>query len=136
VFSRSTTPIPLSPEDRTKASVVYDRWGQSLSAFEHSPAVSASSSKFDAFLAGKYTLSADETAGYNLFRGKANCTSCHLDGRSATRSFKRSWEAPRSGGSSSALKFGGVVPRIANHAGACDEQETARHSNIPRTKCA
>src|SRR5258708_6387233 len=51
VFSGSTTPIPLSPEGRIKASTVYDRWGQSLSAFEHSPAVSASSSKFDAFLA-------------------------------------------------------------------------------------
>jgi cytochrome c peroxidase len=84
VFSGSTTPIPLSLEDRTKASTVYDRWGQSLSAFEHSPAVSASSSKFDAFLAGKYTMTADETAGYNLFRGKANCSSCHLDGRSVT----------------------------------------------------
>src|SRR3984893_8579939 len=86
VFSRSTTPIPLSREDRTKASTVYDRWGQSLSAFEHSPAVSASSSKFDAFLAGKYTMTADETAGYNLFRGKANCSSCHLDGRSTASS--------------------------------------------------
>src|SRR5205807_2487002 len=37
VFSGSTTPIPLSLEDRNKASTVYDRWGQSLSAFEHSP---------------------------------------------------------------------------------------------------
>src|SRR5260370_2078508 len=27
-------------------------------------------------------LSEDEVAGYNLFRGKANCNSCHLDGRS------------------------------------------------------
>jgi len=24
-------------------------------------------------------LTADELAGYNLFRGKANCNSCHLD---------------------------------------------------------
>ncbi len=84
VFTESTTPIRLRPEDRTKASDVYNHWGESISAFEHSPAVSASSSKFDAFLAGKYTLTADEKAGYNLFRGKANCTSCHLDGRSAT----------------------------------------------------
>ena len=69
---------------RVGRAFVYDRWGQSLSAFEHSPLVSASSSKFDVFLAGKYTLTADEIAGYNLFRGKANCSSCHLDGRSAT----------------------------------------------------
>src|SRR5258707_4754333 len=84
VFSGSTTPIPLTPEDRTKAGDVYNHWGESLSAFEHSPAVSASSSKFDALLASKYTLTADEMAGYNLFRRKANCSSCHLDGRSAT----------------------------------------------------
>ena len=48
-----------------------------------SPDVSyAFSSKFDAFLHDPTTnpLSADEMAGYNLFRGKANCNSCHLDG--------------------------------------------------------
>jgi cytochrome c peroxidase len=44
--------------------------------------VSAFSSKFDAFLEGKYMLTADEKAGYDLFRGKGNCNSCHLDGRS------------------------------------------------------
>ena len=46
--------------------------------------VSAFSSKFDAFLAGKYTLTADEMAGYKLFNGKGNCNSCHLDGRGTT----------------------------------------------------
>jgi cytochrome c peroxidase len=82
VFRGSATPIPLSPEDRIRANTVYDHWGQSLDAYEQSVAVSAFSSKFDAFLAGKYTLTADEMAGYNLFRGKGNCNSCHLDGRS------------------------------------------------------
>ena len=42
------------------------------------------SSKFDAFLAGKAQLSADEAAGLKLFDGKANCNSCHLDGRGTT----------------------------------------------------
>jgi cytochrome c peroxidase len=84
VFGGSVTPIRLRPEDRTKATDVYNHWGESLSAFEHSAAVSPSTSKFDAFLAGKYTMTADEKAGYDLFRGKANCSSCHLDGRSAT----------------------------------------------------
>jgi len=32
-------------------------------------------------LAGKYTLTSDEAVG-SLFKGKANCNSCHLDGRS------------------------------------------------------
>jgi cytochrome c peroxidase len=81
-FGTNTMPIKLSPEDRAKANDVYDHWGQSLDQYEASPDVSAFSSKFDAFLDGRVTLSADEMAGYNLFRGKANCNSCHLDGRS------------------------------------------------------
>jgi cytochrome c peroxidase len=79
------TPIALSPADRTKANRVYDNWGQSLSAYEASPRISAFSSKFDAFLAGNYTLTADEQAGYDLFRGKAGCNTCHLDGRGSTQ---------------------------------------------------
>jgi cytochrome c peroxidase len=85
VFGGSATPIPLSPADRTKANRVYDNWGQSISSYEASPRISAFSSKFDAFLAGTYTLTADEMAGYNLFRGKAGCNSCHLDGRGTTQ---------------------------------------------------
>ena len=81
-FGGSTTPIRLSPEDRTKSNNDYDHWAQSISFLERSPRVSPFSSKFDAFLAHKYTMTADEMAGYNLFRGKANCNSCHLDGRS------------------------------------------------------
>jgi cytochrome c peroxidase len=81
-FGTSTTPVQLSPADRTKAMDAYNHWGQSLDAYEQSVSVSAFSSKFDAFLANKYTMTADEKAGYDLFRGKANCNSCHLDGRS------------------------------------------------------
>ena len=81
-FGTSATPIALSLADRSKANSVYDHWGQSLSKYERSLALSAFSSKFDAFLAGAYTLSADEMAGYKLFDGKGNCNSCHLDGRS------------------------------------------------------
>jgi cytochrome c peroxidase len=72
----------LSAADRTKSNNVYDHWAQSLSAYEHSLSVSPFTSKFDAFLKGNYTLTPDEMAGYNLFRGKGNCNSCHLDGRS------------------------------------------------------
>src|SRR5438309_11336352 len=81
-FGTDTTPVKLSASDRTKANNVYDHWGQSLDAYEQSVQVSAFSSKFDAFLKQKYTLTADEKAGYDLFRGKGNCNSCHLDGRS------------------------------------------------------
>jgi cytochrome c peroxidase len=81
-FGGSATPVKLSPADRTKSNNAYDHWAQSLNAYEHSESVSPFTSKFDAYLKGKYTLTADEKAGYDLFRGKANCNSCHLDGRS------------------------------------------------------
>jgi cytochrome c peroxidase len=83
-FGGSATPVALSPQDRTKANQVYDHWAQSISFYERSNSVSPFTSKFDAFLAGNATLSSDEMAGYNLFKGKANCNSCHLDGRSTT----------------------------------------------------
>ncbi len=84
VFGTNTMPVNLSPEDRIRANNVYAIWGQALDAYEQSVSVSAFSSKFDATLTTPptYTLTADEQAGYDLFRGKANCNSCHLDGRS------------------------------------------------------
>src|SRR5260370_1178792 len=84
VFGGNTSPIPLTPTDRTHANTVYDRWGQSIDSYEQSVQVSAFSSKFDAFLKGTYTLTADEMAGFQLFNGKGNCNSCHLDGRGTT----------------------------------------------------
>src|SRR6202007_725964 len=84
VFGGSTTPIPLSATDEPKAKTVYDRWAQSIDAYEQSVQVSAFSSKFDAFLAGKYKLTPQEMAGFRLFDGKGNCNSCHLDGRGTT----------------------------------------------------
>ena len=86
VFGGSATPIALSPDDRTKATNIYDHWGQSLAFLEASPDISPFTSKFDAYLKGNYTLTADEVAGYKLFNGKGNCNSCHLDGRSTTLS--------------------------------------------------
>ena len=84
VFAGNAAPIALSPENRTKADNIFDHWAQSISAFEDSPAVGPFSSKFDAFLASKYTMTKDEMSGYKLFDGKGNCNSCHLDGRSTT----------------------------------------------------
>jgi cytochrome c peroxidase len=83
-FGSNTQPVRLSPEDRTRSNDAYDHWAQSISFLERSNDVSPFTSKFDAFLKDPtgHPLSADEMAGYNLFRGKANCNSCHLDGRS------------------------------------------------------
>jgi cytochrome c peroxidase len=84
IFQGSATPVGLSLTDRTKATNIYDHWGQSLSFLERSPDVSPFNSKFDFFLANEATLTADEMAGYKLFNGKGNCNSCHTDGRSTT----------------------------------------------------
>jgi cytochrome c peroxidase len=85
-FGGSATPVPLKPEDRVAANNIYDHWGQSISFYERSPRLSAFTSKFDASLATPpaYTLTPDEQAGYQLFNGKGNCNSCHLDGLSTT----------------------------------------------------
>jgi cytochrome c peroxidase len=89
VFGTNTMPIALKAEDRVKANEVFNHWGESLDQYETSAEVSPFTSKFDASLAvvpgtttPLATLSADELAGYNLFKGKGNCNSCHLDGRS------------------------------------------------------
>jgi cytochrome c peroxidase len=83
-FGSNTTPVALSPTDRTRANNIYDHWGQSLSFLERSVDVSPFNSKFDFFLApnSNVTLTADEMAGFQLFNGKGNCNSCHVDGRS------------------------------------------------------
>ena len=83
-FGNNPTPVPLNAHDRVQANEAYDHWAQSLNAYEQSVAVSAFSSKFDAFLKGNYTMTADEMAGFKLFNGKGNCNSCHLDGRGTT----------------------------------------------------
>jgi cytochrome c peroxidase len=83
-FGSDTQPVKLSPEDRSLSNDDYNHWAQSVSFYERGADVSPFTSKFDAFLSNptQFPLSADEMAGYNLFRGKANCNSCHLDGRS------------------------------------------------------
>jgi cytochrome c peroxidase len=84
VFRGNPEPIKLKPEERTEAQSVYDHWGSSIDAYEQSVQVSNFTSKFDAFLKGNYTMSADEMAGFKLFNGKGNCNSCHVDGRGTT----------------------------------------------------
>jgi cytochrome c peroxidase len=72
--------LRLSPVDRGRSHATYDQIAYAVAAYEGSSEVSPFSSKFDAFLAGNVKLSAQERRGYDLFRGKANCNSCHLDG--------------------------------------------------------
>jgi cytochrome c peroxidase len=80
VLGGNPTPIDLKKEDRGRATAAFDQFGLSISAYERSEDVSAFSSKFDAFLNGTAQLTANEMAGRDLFRGKALCNTCHLDG--------------------------------------------------------
>jgi cytochrome c peroxidase len=80
VLGGNATPVKLSEADRGRSNTTFDQFALSITAYERSGAVSAFSSKFDAFLAGKAQLAATEMAGWELFRGKAVCNTCHLDG--------------------------------------------------------
>jgi cytochrome c peroxidase len=84
VFGGNATPLSLSASDRTRANQAFDEFGQAIAAYEISSSVSPFTSKFDGFLANPTAtpLTAREQAGYELFRGKAQCNTCHLDGRS------------------------------------------------------
>jgi cytochrome c peroxidase len=75
-------PVHLSTEDRGISNTDFDYFGLSIAAYESGPGISAFSSKFDYALANptKQVLSADEQAGWALFRTKARCNTCHLDG--------------------------------------------------------
>jgi cytochrome c peroxidase len=77
--------LPLSATQRTLANQAFNEFGQSIAAYEISAEVSPFTSQFDAYLAGTASLTPTQLSGYNLFRGKANCNSCHLDGRSNTK---------------------------------------------------
>jgi len=70
----------MSQADQNLVIAAFDHAAQSTAAYEAGPEVSPFSSKFDAALAGAATLTADELAGWNLFRGKGHCNTCHLDG--------------------------------------------------------
>jgi cytochrome c peroxidase len=73
-------PVHLSNADRGRAAATFDQMAQSIAGYEASAEVTPFTSKFDAVMAGKAQFTPDEQAGYALFRGKANCNTCHRDG--------------------------------------------------------
>lgn len=78
-------PVHLDATSRGIASATYDAMALAIASYEASPEVSPFSSKFDSALAHptQQVLTPDEQAGWVLFRGKARCNSCHLDGTQA-----------------------------------------------------
>ena len=73
-------PVHLSAEDRGTSNSTFQHMVLSVASYEASPAVSAFSSKFDAYLAGNASLTGAELRGYELFNGKGRCNQCHLSG--------------------------------------------------------
>src|SRR5258708_6145766 len=74
------TPVHLSQVDRGRAAATFDQMAQSIAGYEASAEVTTFTSKFDAVLADKAQFTPQEQAGYDLFRGKAQCNACHRDG--------------------------------------------------------
>src|ERR1700724_465068 len=73
-------PVHLSDLDRGRAAATFDQMAQSIAGYEASAEVTSFTSQFDAVLASKAQFTAQEQAGYELFRGKAQCNNCHRDG--------------------------------------------------------
>ena len=61
----------------------YDRIAAAIAAFERSPELAPFTSKYDAWLAGRATLTAEESRGLRLFEDakKGNCAACHPSAR-------------------------------------------------------
>ena len=73
-------PVHLGSLDRGRAAATFDEMAQAIATYEASAEVTPFTSKFDAVLADKAKFTPQEQAGYDLFRGKAQCNSCHRDG--------------------------------------------------------
>jgi cytochrome c peroxidase len=70
-----TTEIDLSNEAAILSN--YDNIGLAIDAYEGSSEVNQYSSKFDAFQAGRYVMTAQEAEGMALFNNQAGCNDCH-----------------------------------------------------------
>jgi len=88
-------PVHLGKADRGRSNSTYDQFALSAASYEASPDVSPFSSKFDYALANpdKRVLSPDELAGWTLFRGRAKCNTCHLDGTESAATQRRAGQA-------------------------------------------
>jgi cytochrome c peroxidase len=122
----STDPLPvhLNAVDRGIASATFDDMALAMASFEASPEVSRFTSKFDSSLANpdRQILSADEQAGWALFRGKARCNTCHLDGTSS-----------RAGGNRTTAD-GGVSPSNAADVAPLFTDFTSSNLGVPRNR--
>ena len=78
--ANDTPPLQLTAIERGRANTTFDQMAQSIASYEASAEVTAFTSKFDALQAGLAKFTPQEQLGYELFRGKAQCNTCHRDG--------------------------------------------------------
>jgi cytochrome c peroxidase len=74
LFERVYGPRAL---DTAQTDAAFVQIATSIAAYETSREVNAFSSKYDAYLAKRATLTPQEERGLKLFAGQANCTACH-----------------------------------------------------------
>jgi len=68
----------LPGAERAKVDLLFDRVALAIADFEDSSEVNQFSSRFDAWRAGKDTLTSQEKLGFKLFNEKGKCSKCHL----------------------------------------------------------
>jgi cytochrome c peroxidase len=74
-------PVHLNAVDRGSSNRTFDQFAEAIATFEASTDVNPFTSKYDYVLAGKAEFTADEKAGYALFRSSAtHRNECHRDG--------------------------------------------------------
>ena len=76
--SKEDGEVLLSSGDQAKVTIAYDNIARSIAAYERSREVSPFTSKYDDYLKGKPTLTAQEIRGLDLFKGEAKCANCHV----------------------------------------------------------
>jgi cytochrome c peroxidase len=74
-------PVHLSAVDRGSSDRTFDQFAEAIATFEAASEVNPFTSKYDYVQAAKAEFTADEKAGYALFRSRAtHCNECHRDG--------------------------------------------------------
>ena len=74
-------PVHLTAVDRGLSNRTFDQIGQAVATYEASSEVNPFSSKYDYVMAKKARFTAEEEAGYALFRSNStHCNECHRDG--------------------------------------------------------
>lgn len=70
--------------DGTNVDAAYVCMSEAIGAYEGTSELNKFSSKFDAYMAGTATLTAQEDLGRRLFSGRGKCAHCHTDSGSRT----------------------------------------------------